>query len=372
MCLKLLKSGQVVASQEIKSHFLNAAKEIKILSDQDLIDPKKLQLLKDKMDSLLEQEGKEEQDIEDISRYFRRLDRRFNKMKEGHERDLIEMFEEFTKHKAEDYSAQASHTSIMQKQLKVLMSEIWVSVIPTVCPHCEGKSPGFRKDGSTKIFQKAFSDKMKNQILQKDRIKGKRSSSKSRQSGETDATLELITETSTTTRKHSHTIGDQTTDYSVNDDIEERDSEEDNEDEQEDNEMDAAINQTSQIMLTPLEVKDHIYQLWQREKELLSLMYGRYYPSIDGEPYVNDSLGPQMFFMHKMLVPPNRFRPESQGGFGGGAAGGQGDKAYLHAHSALLQKIINLNLALKDAFLGTETYQRSDKTQRSETIQKWI
>ena len=45
---------------------------------------------------------------------------------------------------------------------------------------------------------------------------------------------------STTTRKHSHTIGDQTTDYSVNDD--ERDSDEDDEEEEEDNEMDAAIN----------------------------------------------------------------------------------------------------------------------------------
>lgn len=33
MCLKLIKSGQVVASETIKSHFLFAAKDIKLLSD---------------------------------------------------------------------------------------------------------------------------------------------------------------------------------------------------------------------------------------------------------------------------------------------------------------------------------------------------
>ena len=56
-----------------------------------------------------------------------------------------------------------------------------------------------------------------------------------------------------------------------------------------------------------------------------------------------------MFFINKLIVPPNRFRPESQGGFGGG---GNGDKAFLHAHSAMLSKILNLNLALKDSLLA--------------------
>ena len=54
--------------------------------------------------------------------------------------------------------------------------------------------------------------------------------------------------------------------------------------------------------------------------------------------------------IQKLLVPPNRFRPESQGGLGGSSHGG-GDKSFLHAHSAMLVKILNLNLALKDAFL---------------------
>jgi len=55
--------------------------------------------------------------------------------------------------------------------------------------------------------------------------------------------------------------------------------------------------------------------------------------------------------MNKVLVPPNRFRPESQGAFGG-AGPSSGDKAFLHAHSAMITKILNVNLALKDALIN--------------------
>ena len=33
MCLKLIKAGQVVQSQIVKSYFMNAAKEVQLLSD---------------------------------------------------------------------------------------------------------------------------------------------------------------------------------------------------------------------------------------------------------------------------------------------------------------------------------------------------
>lgn len=51
-----------------------------------------------------------------------------------------------------------------------------------------------------------------------------------------------------------------------------------------------------------------------------------------------------------MVVPPIRFRPESEGGMGGGGGGGSG-KAYLHTHSAMLLKIMKCNEAMKDALL---------------------
>lgn len=43
-------------------------------------------------------------------------------------------------------------SSIIQKNLKELLHDIWSSVIPTTCPHCHAKSPAIRKDGYTKFF----------------------------------------------------------------------------------------------------------------------------------------------------------------------------------------------------------------------------
>ena len=92
---------------------------------------------------------------------------------------------------------------------------------------------------------------------------------------------------------------------------------------------------TAQQFITPLEVKDHLEKLWSKEYELLGLMFGKYDPS---KPNQTDSLGCSQFFIEKVVVPPSRFRPESEGGMGG-ASGGQ-DRAYLHTHSAMLMKVI--------------------------------
>lgn len=106
-----------------------------------------------------------------------------------------------------------------------------------------------------------------------------------------------------------------------------------------------------QKYISPLEVQDHIKKLWNREKDLLDLMYGKFEPIYDRRgPYEVQSLGQQVFFLKKIVVPPTRFRPESEGGHGGGAGGGSG-KAYLHTHSAMLLKIMTANEAMKDALL---------------------
>ena len=47
-------------------------------------------------------------------------------------------------------------------------------------------------------------------------------------------------------------------------------------------------------------------------------------------------------------MPPTRFRPESEGAMGGSAGSG---KAYLHAHSSMLLKIMTANNAMKDAIM---------------------
>ena len=100
----------------------------------------------------------------------------------------------------------------------------------------------------------------------------------------------------------------------------------------------------TQKYISPQEVKDHLEKTWRKEGDLLNLMYGKYEPVAQGERREVQSLGVPMFFLNKVLVPPNRFRPESEGALGGG--GGGSGKAYLHAHSAMLLKVLTANLAL--------------------------
>ena len=78
-----------------------------------------------------------------------------------------------------------------------------------------------------------------------------------------------------------------------------------------------------------------------------------------------------MFFLHKIVVPPTRFRPESEGGHGGG--GGGGGKAYLHTHSAMLLKIMTCNEAMKDALLDQNRIDDAKNAGKlGTTTQKWI
>lgn len=82
-------------------------------------------------------------------------------------------------------------------------------------------------------------------------------------------------------------------------------------------------------------MQDHIRKLWTKEIALLGLMYGKFDRRA---PLKTDTMGYKQFFQTKVIVPPSRFRPESEGGLGGASSGG--DRAYLHTHSAMLTKVI--------------------------------
>lgn len=133
--------------------------------------------------------------------------------------------------------------------------------------------------------------------------------------------------------------------------IQEEDDDEENENLGVDDGIEEEFKQGSQQkFITSQEVKEHLERTWSKEGDLLNLMYGKYEPLSPGTPFETQSLGSQMFFLNKVVVPPTRFRPESEGAMGGDRDGGSG-KAYLHTHSAMLLKILTTNFALKDALL---------------------
>ena len=71
-------------------------------------------------------------------------------------------------------------------------------------------------------------------------------------------------------------------------------------------------------------------------------------------------------------MPPSRFRPESEGGLGGGSSGG--DRAYLHTHSAMLTKVIQRNIALSEALIEQRKTRETGVKPATNTMatQKWI
>jgi DNA-directed RNA polymerase I subunit RPA1 len=106
--------------------------------------------------------------------------------------------------------------------------------------------------------------------------------------------------------------------------------------------------------------------LWSKEKAILDLMYGKI--DAQSENYA-DSDGVSQFFMSSVIVPPTRFRPESEGNPGQSDS----DRAYLHTHSAMLTKVIQANITLSDTLLAQQKQVGDEKDAKSSNAtQKWI
>lgn len=114
-----------------------------------------------------------------------------------------------------------------------------------------------------------------------------------------------------------------------------------------------------QKYMNPLEVREHIKRLWMVENTLLDLMFGR----IDLKKGIIDGQGIELFFMNYILVSPNRFRPETSGG-----KQTNDDREYLHAHSAMLTRILNANSKMRECIAvkeGLKPEKELDKSSKS-------
>lgn len=92
--------------------------------------------------------------------------------------------------------------------------------------------------------------------------------------------------------------------------------------------------------LHPEEVKEQMKRLWNRESEILSLVFGNVFKKGKRNNIFSvESSGTDIFFIETLLVPPVRFRPENK-------SGGE-DSVYLHHQSVMLTKILNISADLK-------------------------
>jgi len=173
------------------------------------------------------------------------------------------------------------------------------------CRSCDGISPVYRKDRWVKIYERDLTEKEKAAMAQAGRKR-------------TDA-LALARKA----KKHEDGMNDEgIADMELTDDSsEEHDSEGEGEelDENGDVVMTDAATKTkqktvkapkpNQRYLSTMEVRERLNLLFEREQELLSLLY-----SAKPRPKNSPPLTADMFFITTLLVPPNRYRPEARMG----------------------------------------------------------
>ncbi|CAK4025374.1 DNA-directed RNA polymerase I subunit rpa1 [Lecanosticta acicola] len=182
------------------------------------------------------------------------------------------------------------------------------------CGNCKGVNPSYRKDRFVKIFRKQLSEKehVKNVqsgikasnalIEQAKKRRAEKSRKRKRDQDEAVADLERSSE------EESDDVGSEEPSESepeiaggnmLDDTAEERGSG-----------SKTSTKKASEEYLDPSQVHAQLSLLFERDPEILGLVYG-----VDPK---KSGLGPSpdMFFIHTVLVPPNRFRPEAKTGDG--------------------------------------------------------
>ena len=157
--LKLIKAGEIVGSQRLKSLFLSAAR--------DTLSSKLMQQEDDKKTAKVQQaltkgkQGPPTLSLKDIRGDLNQFARRWRVEREKMEHELMAMLESVVENDGESLVEKSGSTSIIQKFQLELIKEIWSNVITTKCPHCKKNSPAIRKDGFTKLFVKPLAGKLK-------------------------------------------------------------------------------------------------------------------------------------------------------------------------------------------------------------------
>ena len=212
--------------------------------------------------------------------------------------------------------------------VKEITREIFSQIVPSKCPHCDARNPRIRKEGATKFFQMPLSQKDTKSMMSSH--------------GGVDFTIDMSAATSRTSMSRRQSRGSKSEDElmvtSVVSDIDDEEEETKQHNEKTKNKEEPEGNK--QKYMNPLEVREHIRRLWIMENTLLDLLFG----TIDIELGTIEGQGIELFFMNYVLVSPNRFRPETSGG-----SQSADDREYLHAHSAMLTRILNANKKMREA-----------------------
>lgn len=182
-----------------------------------------------------------------------------------------------------------------------LVAEFFRDIVKTrLCSSCQGLTPTYRKDRSVKIFEKALSPKEQAKMTQggfKRReaipVQPKKNSKKNKGYASDEGIADLSS-------------SDHASDEGSGDDLDE--------DGQfvshsKASKSKTGIDSPAQRYVSPAEVRWRLARLFEKEQEILALVYCK-----QPRSKMAKALDSDMFFLESILVPPNRFRPEARTG----------------------------------------------------------
>ncbi|KAF2724049.1 beta and beta-prime subunits of DNA dependent RNA-polymerase [Polychaeton citri CBS 116435] len=237
-------------------------------------------------------------------------------------KDLMERRERFVKlsisRARQDGTIDSSKTEASTSARRAVIQQFMADITKSKkCANCGGINHSYRKDRFVKIFRKPLSEKERNAMIQ--------SGHKAK-----DPVLELLKAQKLAEKKLG--IGrkrKRTADEGIAD--MDRSSEEEAEEEEDSSEGEVeiaggdamiddaaapaalrkAVKQKQQEeYLNPARVLAQLTQMFEREQDILGLIYGGH-AATKQKGGVVDPVKADMFFMNTLLVPPNRFRPEN-------------------------------------------------------------
>ncbi|KAI8067394.1 hypothetical protein BDF21DRAFT_496279 [Thamnidium elegans] len=194
--------------------------------------------------------------------------------------DYIDYIDEFVKTSLADtesrkYSAKDYKVTVINDVRKKVMGEFMRLCLHTKkCMNCQGISPPVRRDGAAKIFQLSLSKKEQAHM---DRLRDNLGA--------------------------AHDVKN--------------------------------FNSSGQRYLTPYEVRDHVRELFEKEGEAVTLLYGARDPRT---PSYIKKASYHMFFIETLAVAPTRFRPPSV----------MGDKIFESPQNELLSNILKGSHSVRD------------------------
>eukprot|EP01134_Creolimax_fragrantissima_P007681 CFRG7681T1 len=221
-------------------------------------------------------------------------------------------------HPSDQQSAKVRTTHTHDEKRRRVKAYLLKTAGINICKNCRGFAHALRKDGATKIFMMPLATK----------------NARSMEAKNLTVKNALLENNKTERNGHDVDIGE-----------EPKDELEDVADEDDESNVDGLAHKGKRKVkyLTPLEVREHMREMWKSERQLMDLIFGavRARGGVGAHSLTKQSTA-DMFFLDCVPVPPSKFRPASV----------MGDKTFESPQNSYLGSILKHCVGLNDLMTG--------------------